>query len=142
MSAPGDHFWERRYREINGWERYLTRNGMRVVKVFLHISPDEQQERLLARIDDPSRNWKFSPADLAERQHWGGYERAFSEMLSNTSTDCAPWYVVPANHKWFARAATASILVDALARIDPRYPTIGGAARALMADARRELAGG
>jgi len=141
-AEPGHHLWERRYREINDWERYLTDNGIHVVKVFLHVSRDEQRQRLLARIDDPTRNWKFAPADLAERQHWGEYQLAFSEMLSNTSTEWAPWYIVPANHKWFARAATASILVHALQAIDPQYPQLGVAARALMADARRELADG
>ena len=141
-SRPENHFWERRYREINDWERYLSENGVRVVKVFLHISRDEQQQRLLARIDDPTRNWKFSPADFAERQYWGAYQKAFSEMLSHTSTEWAPWHIVPANHKWFARSATASILVDALAQIDPQYPALDAAAGALMADARRELADG
>ncbi len=139
---PGNHLWERRFREINDWERYLTDNGIRVVKVFLHISRDEQRRRLLDRIDDPAHNWKFSPSDLAERQHWGEYQQAFSEMLSNTSTEWAPWYVVPANHKWFARAATASVLVNALDEIDPQYPKLDTATRALMADARRELANG
>jgi PPK2 family polyphosphate:nucleotide phosphotransferase len=136
---PPNHFWERRYREINDWERYLTANGVRVVKVFLHLSLDEQRRRLLSRIDDPARNWKFSPEDLAEREHWGAYQKAFSEMLSNTSTDWAPWHVVPADHKWFARVATAGILIDALAEIDPRYPELDDTARAVMADARREL---
>lgn len=141
-SRPENHFWKRRYREINDWERYLTDNGIQIVKVFLHISRDEQRRRLLARIDDPSRSWKFSPADLAERQHWGEYQQAFSEMLSNTSTTWAPWHIVPANHKWFARAATASILVHALDAIDPQYPEIDTATHALMTDARRELADG
>lgn len=139
---PGNHFWERRYREINDWERYLTDNGIHVVKVLLHISRDEQRQRLLDRIDDPSRNWKFSPSDLTERQHWDEYQKAYSEMLSKTSTAWAPWYVVPANHKWFARVATASILVGTLARIDPRYPRLDTGTRALMADARRELTAG
>jgi len=139
---PGNHFWERRYREINDWERYLTDNGIHIVKVFLHISRDEQRERLLARIDDPTHNWKFSPSDLAERHHWAEYEQAFSEMLSNTSTEWAPWFVVPANHKWFARAATAGILIGALHALDPHYPRLDTAARARMADARRELADG
>jgi len=141
-ARPENNFWERRYREINDWERYLTDNGIRIVKVFLHISRDEQRQRLLARIDDPAHNWKFSPADLTERQHWGEYQQAFSEMLTNTSTEWAPWYIVPANHKWFARAATASILIDALNEIDPQYPKLDAATRALMADARRELANG
>ncbi len=139
-TRPGNHFWERRYREINDWEHYLCDNGVQLVKVFLHISRDEQRRRLLSRIDDPARNWKFSAADLAERQHWSAYQRAYSEMLSHTSTRWAPWHVVPANHKWFARAATASILVDTLAQIDPQFPTLGAAAHTLMDDARRELA--
>jgi PPK2 family polyphosphate:nucleotide phosphotransferase len=141
-AQPENRFWERRYREINDWERYLTDNGIRVVKVLLHISRDEQRQRLLTRIDDASRNWKFSAEDLAEREHWGAYQKAFSEMLSNTSTPWAPWYIVPANHKWFARAATASILVNALDEIDPQFPTIDAATRAVMSDARRELADG
>jgi PPK2 family polyphosphate:nucleotide phosphotransferase len=136
---PENHFWERRYREINDWERYLTANGVHIVKVFLHLSLDEQRKRLLSRIDDPSRNWKFSPEDLAEREHWGSYQKAYSEMLSNTSTEWAPWHVVPADHKWFARVATAGILIDALAAIDPRYPEVDAAARAVMIEARREL---
>jgi len=138
----GNDLWEHRFREINNWERYLTDNGIHIVKVFLHISCDEQRKRLQARIDDPARNWKFSPSDLTERQHWGEYQHAFSEMLSNTSTDWAPWHIVPANHKWFARTATAAILVNALHAIDPQYPQLDAAARALMADARRELADG
>ena len=138
-AEPSNHFWERRFREINDWEHYLTSNGVAVVKVVLHLSRAEQRRRLLARIDDPTRAWKFAPQDLAEREHWGAYQKAFSEMLSATSTAAAPWHVVPADHKWFARVATASILVDALARIDPRYPVLDDAARAVMADARREL---
>lgn len=136
---PANRFWERRFREINEWERYLAANGMAVVKVFLHLSRAEQRQRLLARIDDPARAWKFAPQDLAERERWVAYQKAFSEMLSATSTAWAPWHVVPADHKWFARVATASILVDALARIDPQFPVLDDAARAVMADARREL---
>ncbi len=141
-ARPGNDRWERRFRDFNAWERYLTNNGIHIVKVFLHISRDEQRKRLLARIDDPTRNWKFSPSDLTEREHWGDYQHAFSEMLSNTSTEWAPWHIVPANHKWFARTATAAILVNALHAIDPQYPQLDAAARALMADARRELADG
>jgi PPK2 family polyphosphate:nucleotide phosphotransferase len=138
-SKNGNQFWERRYREINDWERYLTDNGIHVAKVFLHLSRNEQRKRLLARIDDPSRNWKFSPADLAEREHWDDYQRVYSEMLGATSTAWAPWHVVPADHKWFARVATAGILIDALAAVDPQFPKVDDAARAVMAAARREL---
>jgi len=118
----GNDLWEHRFREINSWERYLADNGIRIAKVFLHISRDEQRTRLLARIDDPARNWKFSPSDLAERQHWGEYQHAYSQMLSNTSTEWAPWHIVPANHKWFARAATAAIPGRCAPRHRPAVP--------------------
>ena len=95
--------WKRRYREINDWERYLTENGLRIVKLFLNISKEEQRARLLRRIDLPDHNWKFSAADVNERERWDDYQRAFSEMLSHTSTEWAPWYVIPADRKWFAR---------------------------------------
>jgi PPK2 family polyphosphate:nucleotide phosphotransferase len=121
-SDPSNHFWERRYREINDWERYLTANGIRIVKVFLHLSREEQRQRLLSRIDDPSHNWKFSPGDLAERERWGAYHEAFSEMLSNTSTEWAPWHVVPADHKWARDVAVSRLLVDEFDRLDPRIP--------------------
>lgn len=114
--------WTRRYREINDWERYLVDNGIRVVKVLLNLSKEEQARRFLKRIERPEKNWKFSPADIRERDHWDDYQRAFDEMLAHTSTEWAPWYVVPADHKWFTRLATAAILIAALAEIDPQYP--------------------
>ena len=95
--------WDRRFREINDWERYLVDNGIRVVKLFLNLSKEEQRIRFLKRIDVPERNWKFSAADARERRRWDDYQLAFSEMLSATSTKHAPWYVIPADHKWFAR---------------------------------------
>ncbi len=135
----GTKLWARRYREINHWERYLTHNGFKVVKILLNISKEEQRARFLKRIDRPEKNWKFSAADTRERRRWDDYQRAFSEMLSATSTDWAPWYVVPADRKWFARICAAAVLVDALSDIDPQYPTVDDqAARDLLA-ARREL---
>ncbi|MFD8411369.1 polyphosphate kinase 2 family protein [Streptomyces sp. NPDC059650] len=131
--------WERRYREINDWERYLVENGFSVVKVFLNLSKEEQRQRFLSRIDLPEKNWKFSSADVRERRHWGAYQRAFSEMLSATSTPWAPWYVVPADRKWFARICAAAILGHALMEIDPQYPTVGEQARKDLMTARREL---
>ncbi|NLE21916.1 MAG: polyphosphate kinase 2 family protein [Actinobacteria bacterium] len=119
---PG--IWMRRYRQINDWERYLVENGYKVVKVFLNLSKEEQRKRFLARIDIPEKNWKFSAGDARERRYWDAYQKAFSEMLSATSTDWAPWYVIPADHKWFARIAAAAVLVDTLMTIDPRYPTL------------------
>jgi PPK2 family polyphosphate:nucleotide phosphotransferase len=137
--ARGKDIWARRYREINDWERYLVANGIHVVKLFLNISKAEQRERLLSRIDDPDKNWKFSMADVAEREHWEEYQHAYAAMLSHTSTSWAPWHVVPADHKWFARLSVAAAVVTALAAIDPRFPVVGPAERAVLARARKRL---
>jgi len=116
--------WQRRYREINDWERYLTDNGFHIVKIFLNLSKEEQRTRFFKRLDLPEKNWKFSAADVRERKRWDDYQEAYSEMLSATSTPWAPWYVIPADHKWFARLCAAAILVDTLMGIDPRYPEV------------------
>jgi PPK2 family polyphosphate:nucleotide phosphotransferase len=116
--------WKRRYRAINDWERYLSENGIRVVKLFLNLSREEQRIRFLRRIDLADHNWKFSAADVAERERWDDYQQAFSEMLSHTSTEWAPWHVIPADRKWFARIAAASVLVTELAKLDPHYPRV------------------
>jgi PPK2 family polyphosphate:nucleotide phosphotransferase len=137
--AKGKGVWERRYREINDWERYLVDNGIRIVKLFLNLSPDEQRERFLRRIDDPDRNWKFSAADIRERRFWNDYQKAFSAMLSATSTEHAPWHVIPADRKWFARVSAAAVILDALIDIDPRFPKVDDEARADMLTARDEL---
>jgi PPK2 family polyphosphate:nucleotide phosphotransferase len=121
-SRGGPDIWTRRFREINDWERYLVDNGIRVVKVLLNVSKREQAKRFLRRIERPEKNWKFATSDIREREFWDDYQRAFDEMLTHTSTEWAPWHVVPADHKWFARLATAGILAAALADIDPRYP--------------------
>lgn len=131
--------WHERYDEINAWERELSERGVRIVKLFLNISKEEQRIRFLRRCDLPEKNWKFSAADIREREHWEQYEDAFSQMLSHTSTEWAPWYVVPADHKWFARLASASALLDALHEIDPHIPQIGAVRRAQLAQARAEL---
>ena len=131
--------WERRYREINDWERYLVGNGIHVVKIMLNLSKQEQAKRFLKRIDQPAKNWKFSASDVRERRHWADYQRAFDSMLSQTSTSWAPWYVVPADHKWFSRLATAAVLVMAFRAIKPRYPSASAAERDLMTQARAEL---
>ncbi|MEU9130516.1 polyphosphate kinase 2 family protein [Kitasatospora sp. NPDC048540] len=137
--AKGHDVWARRYREINDWERYLCDNGFRVVKVFLNLSEEEQRTRFLKRIDLPEKNWKFSAADLRERERWDDYQHAFSEMLSATSTPWAPWYVVPADRKWFARICAAAVLAHTLMEIDPRYPTVGKKARKELRAAKRLL---
>ena len=137
--ARGEHVWQRRYREINDWERYLVANGIKVVKLFLNVSKDEQRRRFLERISRPEKNWKFNANDVRERQHWDEYQRAYSEMLSATSTKWAPWYVVPADRKWFARICVSAVLADALVRIDPHYPDIDDLAKQELIAAKADL---
>jgi PPK2 family polyphosphate:nucleotide phosphotransferase len=122
--ARGRDVWKKRYRDINEWERYLTDNGFTVVKLFLNLSKEEQRIRFLRRIDLPDHNWKFSAADVKERSHWDDYQKAFSAMLSATSTEWAPWYVIPADHKWFARLCASAIIANALIEIDPKFPKV------------------
>ena len=138
-AASTRDLWSRRYRDINEWERHLVGNGIRVVKVFLNLSKREQAKRILKRIDDPTKNWKFSPSDIAERQYWDQYQKAFDAMLSRTSTEWAPWYVVPADQKWFSRLATAAVLIRALAQIDPQYPRPSPEVTRAMAEAKAAL---
>jgi PPK2 family polyphosphate:nucleotide phosphotransferase len=137
-SALKKDIWKRRYREINDWERYLSDNGFGIVKLFLNLSYEEQRRRFLRRIDLPDHNWKLSPHDVQERQHWDAYQTAFSDMLTHTSTEWAPWHVIPADRKWFARIGAAAVIADALMRIDPHYPTVSAdQAQALQATKRR-----
>jgi PPK2 family polyphosphate:nucleotide phosphotransferase len=121
--------WNRRFREINDWEHYLTDQGFRFVKLFLNVSKEEQRYRFLSRIDDGEKNWKFSANDAKERAYWDDYQKAFSDVLSKTSTPWAPWYVIPADDKPFARVAAAGVLAHTLIDIDPRYPTVPKEAR-------------
>ena len=137
-ATKGD-VWDRRYREINDWERYLVDNGIHVVKIMLNMSKRKQAKRFIKRIDHPAKNWKFSPSDVRERRYWEDYQRAFDSMLSHTSTQWAPWYVVPADHRWFSHLATAGVLVTALSAINPRYPAPDPAERDQMAQVRAEL---
>jgi PPK2 family polyphosphate:nucleotide phosphotransferase len=136
--TKGD-IWKRRYRATNDWERYLTDNGFRIVKLFLNLSEEEQRIRLLRRIDLPDHNWKFSEADVAERRRWGEYQKAFSETLTHTSTKWAPWWVIPADRKWFARIAAAAVLVHTLMEIDPRFPKVSKKQRDALAEVKATL---
>jgi PPK2 family polyphosphate:nucleotide phosphotransferase len=115
-------FWQERFEDIASWERHLTRAGTRVVKFFLHVSKAEQRRRFLARFEDPDKHWKFSAADVGEHSYWDAYQRAYQAALSATSTPQEPWYVIPADHKWFLRTAVASIIVEHLSDMDPQYP--------------------
>ena len=121
--------WTRRFRQVNDWEAYLSDQGYTIVKLFLNLSKQEQRKRFLARIDEPDKNWKFSAADVKERAYWDDYQAAFSDVLSRSSTAVAPWYVIPADSKWFARIAAAGIIANALIEMDPRYPTVSDEAR-------------
>ncbi len=136
---PEGHIWHRRYREINDWERYLTDNGTVIVKLFLNVSYAEQGRRFLERIDRPEKNWKFSPTDLAEREHWDAYSEAFSAMLTHTSTEWAPWHVIPADHKWFSHLSTFAVLLETLRSLDPNYPEVSDDVRSRLGEAKEVL---
>jgi PPK2 family polyphosphate:nucleotide phosphotransferase len=133
------HLWKERYEDINAFERYLSRNGTRICKFFLHVSKDEQRRRLLQRLDEPSKNWKFELADLDERDRWSDYTRAYERMLSATSTEHAPWLVVPADHKWFTRLAIADAVIEALDGLDLAFPRLSRTQRAALAAGRTRL---
>jgi PPK2 family polyphosphate:nucleotide phosphotransferase len=137
--AGSQDLWKRRYREINQWERYLADNGIKLVKLFLNLSRAEQRARFLRRIDRKEKNWKFSASDVRERQYWDDYQQAYSEMLTHTSTDWAPWYVLPADHKWLTRICAAAAIAQTLIEIDPHYPVPDPAEQKELARARAEL---
>jgi polyphosphate kinase 2 (PPK2 family) len=134
--------WQQRYDEINNFEKYLVKNGIIVLKFYLNVSKDEQKKRFLKRINQPEKNWKFSLADVRERAHWNAYMRAYEEVIRATATPHAPWYVVPADHKWFARLVVGSAIVDALDELKLAYPKVDAAKRAELRKARAELAAG
>jgi PPK2 family polyphosphate:nucleotide phosphotransferase len=131
--------WSQRYEDINAFERYLSRNGTLIRKFFLHVSKDEQRRRLLERMDESSKNWKFQPGDLDERDRWDDYRRAYQQMLSRTSTRHAPWFIVPADHKWFTRLAIAELVAEALESLGLAYPKPSKEQLVALAEARRRL---
>jgi PPK2 family polyphosphate:nucleotide phosphotransferase len=133
-------FWEERYRSIVEMEKHLHRNGTRIVKIFLHLSKEEQRKRFLSRIDEPEKNWKFSMADIHERKYWARYMEAFGECLQETSTRHAPWYAVPADDKENARLIVSQIVVEALGELKMSYPVVTGKRRAELLAIRKQLA--
>ncbi|MCP5489164.1 MAG: polyphosphate kinase 2 family protein [Verrucomicrobia bacterium] len=133
--------WKQRFEDIRNVERYLTRNGVVVLKFFLHVSKEEQKKRFLDRLDRPEKNWKFSGADAAEREHWNAYMKAYEEMVRHTATAEAPWYVVPADNKWFTRLVVASAVIKTLDSLDLHYPVVSEAKMQELAVAREKLAG-
>lgn len=140
VSAKGKGFWKERYRSIVEMEKHLHRNNTRIVKVFLHLSKEEQRQRLLARIDDPAKNWKFSEADIHERKYWKDYQEAFEECLQATSKTHAPWYAVPADDKDSARLIVSQIVVDALKAMKMSYPKTSPERKKELEGIRKELA--
>ena len=143
LPAPlvGSDIWEQRFEDINAYERYLTRNGVAIRKFFLHVSADEQRKRFLERLEMPEKNWKFSAADLGERARWKDYMKAYEEMIRATSTPHAPWYVVPADHKWFTRLVVARAICETLEELGVAFPEVDEAKRAELAALRRRLEG-
>lgn len=119
-----DDFWEKRFEDINAFEKYLDNNGIKVVKFFLHVSKDEQKERLLDRINLEEKHWKFAASDILERENWDDYHRAYEDMLEHTSTDYAPWYVVPADNKWYTRLVVSEVMLDLFKQLDPHTPKL------------------
>lgn len=135
-----DGLWQRRFDEINAFEQQMIENGIVVIKFFLNVSRKEQRKRFLDRLNDPQKHWKFSASDIAERRYWDEYMHAYGEMLSHTSTEAAPWYIIPADHKWFTRACVADIIASRIEELDLSWPTISETERAALDEARRELA--
>jgi PPK2 family polyphosphate:nucleotide phosphotransferase len=136
------NIWKERYEDINAFERHLARNGTVPLKFFLHVSREEQRKRLVARLDDPAKQWKFNAGDLDERALWDKYMEAIEEMVRGTATEEAPWYVVPADHKWFTRLLVAAALVEQIEAVDPKFPTLDPEAFSKLDEARAILAKG
>ena len=139
FASQGEMLWKQRFRQINKFERYLVENGIIVLKFYFNLSKKEQAERLLARLEKPSKHWKFSPSDVKQRERWGKYMKVYEDALNATSTPWAPWYVVPADHKWVAHLAIADVLVRRLRALKLQYPKLPAALRGTLRTWRREL---
>jgi polyphosphate kinase 2 (PPK2 family) len=133
------HIWKERFEDIGSFERYLGRNGIIVVKFFLHVSKNEQKRRFLERAEEPEKNWKFSGSDMAERDHWDEYQDAYEDMIRNTATKHSPWFVVPADKKWFARVVVSAAVIDTLVSLDLAYPEVDSARLADITKAKEVL---
>jgi len=137
--AMGKNIWKHRFEAINEFEKYLVRNGITVLKFFLHISREEQRKRLLARINTPDKQWKFSYRDPKERLYWDDYTECYEDAFAHTSTEHAPWYIIPADHKWFTRTAVADVIVETLKSMDLKYPVLSKAERKQLLEAKKLL---
>jgi len=138
-SLVGKNVWEERFEDIRSFERHMARSGTVIRKFFLHVSKKEQKRRFLARLEEPEKNWKFSAADIRERACWDDYQTAYEEMISNTSTEHAPWYVVPADNKWFTRLVVSTVVVETLESLDLAYPKVNDAKRKELEAAKKVL---
>jgi len=136
-----DDFWEDRYDSIRSFEKHLVQNGTTIIKFFLNVSKDEQKKRFLQRIDDPEKNWKFSASDIAEREYWGDYMDAYKKAINATAVDHAPWYIIPADKKWFTRIAISTIMLKALEDLKLNYPVLPKAEKVKLQEAAKELKG-
>ena len=141
ISDFDDKFWGNRYESIRNFEKHLAENGTRIVKIFLNVSKKEQKKRFLDRIDEQDKNWKFSLGDLPERALWDKYMKAYEEAINETSKNHAPWFVIPADDKWFARVAAIQIIIDALERMDLKYPVLSEKDQAALQEAKAKLEG-
>jgi PPK2 family polyphosphate:nucleotide phosphotransferase len=138
-SLVGKKIWDERFEDIRSFERHMARNGTVIRKFFLHLSKKEQKNRFLARLDQPGKNWKFSAADIHERQYWDDYQKAYEDMIRNTASEQAPWYVVPADNKWFARLVVSCVIVQTLESLGLAYPTVDAEKKKQLAAAKKEL---
>jgi polyphosphate kinase 2 (PPK2 family) len=138
-AASDGQIWKERFADINAFEQHLARNGTAIVKFFLHVSKDEQKRRFLDRINQPDKHWKFSAADLAERQYWDAYMEAYEEMIAATSTEHAPWYVIPADHKWVSRAAVATVLAGTIEQLGLTWPRVSAEQEQQIEAAKKQL---
>lgn len=134
-----EKFWKKRYESIRNFEKTLAENGTTIIKIFLNVSQKEQKKRFLERIDDPTKNWKFSAGDLPERELWSKYMTAYEEAINETSKDYAPWYVIPADHKWFTRVAAIQVIIDAMEKMDLQYPVVSEEGKKALLDTKKEL---
>lgn len=138
-SLMGKKIWDERFEDIRSFERHMARSGTIIRKFFLNLSKKEQKQRFLARLEEPEKNWKFSASDIHERQYWDGYQKAYEDMIRNTATGYAPWYVVPADNKWFTRLVVSAVIVDTLESLDLAYPKVDEAKRKELAAAKKIL---
>lgn len=138
-SLVGKKTWDERFEDIRSFERHMARSGTIIRKFFLHVSKKEQKKRFLARLEEPEKNWKFSAADIHERKYWDDYQDAYEDMIHNTATEHAPWYVVPADHKWFSHLVISTVIVDTLESLDLAYPKVEAAKRKELEEAKKLL---